>query len=63
MFIIPARQKQFLPENFFEVHQFVELPLQCKQILYSLDRKLKIHSGVTKSISDKLEKPEEFSHS
>ena len=62
-FIIPARQNQFFHETFLAMLQFFELPMQCKQTLRSLDHILKIHSGINKPSSDKLENSQEVSQS
>ena len=52
-FIIPAIQKQLIQQKIFNKLHFVRLLLKRIQTLHSLDRTLKIHSGINNVISDK----------
>ena len=53
----------FFKKTFWTILQIVELHLQKIQTLHSLDLILKIHSGINKLISHKLEYSEEISQS
>ena len=62
-FIIPARQNQFIQENVFNNAPVRRNAITMNKTLHSLDRIMKIHSGISHSISDKLEYSEEGSQS
>ena len=62
-FVTPARQKQFIHENNFNNAPVRRIATGINTNSHSQDRILKIHSGISNSISDKLEYPEEVSQS
>ena len=62
-FSIPARKMSSLRKTLLTMIQFVKMPLQWTQTLHSLDRILKIHSGIINSRSDELENSETVNQS
>ena len=62
MFIFAARQNQVNQGNNFNKAPNGRIPLQWIQTHHSLDRLLKIHSGINKSSWDELEMIAKFRH-